>query len=189
MASLAYGRWQTERRNRLDDIVRIGVTAGSAGERVRWSRVVLLAAEFQGFARDLHDEAGVIFAKEAANGNSELESVLRARLTVGRQLARGNATPRNLGSDFLMLGVSIWDELRLRGEDAAGLDGVLNSLNAARNAVAHSNTVAIDGMKISENKVTHWHRSVDMLAERMEDVVMDHLADMFGLSDPWRSDG
>ncbi|MET7731174.1 hypothetical protein ABZT02_07360 [Streptomyces sp. NPDC005402] len=190
--SAAYDKWTTERRARLRDldptVLRL---SGTTDERVQWSRVLMLAAEFQGFARDLHDEAGRVFVKEAARGNSLLEGVLVARVGSGRSMDRGNAHPGNLGTDFLILGIPLWDALKAQAgrETTLQLNSAAEHLNKARNAVAHSNLFEIKRMGIDADVVKDWSSRMDSLAKLMEHVVADHLVTLFGISNPWSAHG
>lgn len=91
----------------IDELLAAHATVGGTGRGRRWrtaqlnrSLVLVLAAEFQGFARELHDAAVQTFARWSAGGNEALERVLEVRLTEGRQLDRGNAQPGSLGSDY-----------------------------------------------------------------------------------------
>jgi len=80
----------------------------------RWRTAVLnealvlrLAAEFQGFARDLHDLACDLFALWTAPLNPAVERVVRASLAEGRELDRGNAHPGSIGRDFGRFGFEV----------------------------------------------------------------------------------
>jgi hypothetical protein len=118
--SAAHGEWQGARSRRLDRLLDAHKAAEGAGapgrrwrtEQINWSLALLLAAEFQGYARDLHNEAGNSFAILAAQGNPTLETILKTRMTQNRQLDRGNANPGNLGTDFKILGLDLWGDLK-----------------------------------------------------------------------------
>ena len=177
---------------RLFDAHKAAEGSGAPGrrwrtEQINWALALLLAAEFQGFARDLHDEAGATFALEGGIGNSTLESILKARVTQNRQLDRGNANPGNLGSDFKILGLDLWADLA-EGWPAKKprWNAYLAELNTARNAIAHSNSGEIASLGVNLRAVKKWHRSLDGLASAMDDVVGKHLKDLFKISDPWQ---
>jgi hypothetical protein len=57
-----------------------------------------LASEFQGFARELHDEAGVFVVRHLAPGNPQLQDVLHLPYAVNRKLNQGNADPALSGT-------------------------------------------------------------------------------------------
>jgi len=105
MGSAAHGEWQggrADRLKRLFDAHQAVEGGGAPGrrwktEQINWALTLILSAEFQGFARDLHIEAGEVFAREAAGGNAKLETILHARMTQNLDLDRGNAHPGSLG--------------------------------------------------------------------------------------------
>jgi hypothetical protein len=76
--------------------------------------ILRLAAEFQGFARDLHDLACDHLASWAAPTSAAVESVIRNRLREGRDLDRGNAHPGVVGKDFERFGFELWPALANR---------------------------------------------------------------------------
>ena len=80
-------------------------------DQLNRSLVLAVAAEFQGFARDLHDVCVDAFVAEAAPRNAALRTVLRAQLTENRALDKWNATPGNLGADFGRFGIALWPDL------------------------------------------------------------------------------
>jgi hypothetical protein len=193
--SAAHSEWQgarARRLRRLFDAHKAAEGLGARGrrwktEQINWALALLLAAEFQGFARDLHDEAGATFAREASNGNATLESILKARMTQNRQLDKGNANPGNLGSDYKILGLDLWADL------ASGWPAKkprwntnLVELNAARNAIAHSNSGEIASLSVTLRTIWKWRRSLDGLASAMDDVVGIHLTDLFKITNPWQ---
>ncbi len=105
--------------------------------------VLRLAAEFQGFARDLHDLACDTFASWTAATRPVIESVVRTRLREARSLDRGNAHPGSLGSDFGRFGLDLWSTLAARDPSSTVHNRSLDRLNAARNAVAHDDEAAL----------------------------------------------
>jgi hypothetical protein len=79
MTSKALTNWQTDRAIRLD---RLEVAHGAVGGRLlagglSRALVLQLTAEFQGFARDLHDEASRALATALAQGDPERRERLR----------------------------------------------------------------------------------------------------------------
>jgi hypothetical protein len=159
-------------------------------EQINWSLALLLAAEFQGYARDLHNEAGNSFAILAAQGNPTLETILKTRMTQNRQLDRGNANPGNLGTDFKILGLDLWGDLKTQWPGLAPKWSVnLAELNQARNAIAHSQSSTIESMSVNLRTIWKWRRSLDGLADKMDDVVASHLKDLFKIGDPWQLGG
>jgi hypothetical protein len=196
--SAAHGEWQGARSRRLDRLLDAHKAAEGAGapgrrwrtEQINWSLALLLAAEFQGYARDLHNEAGNSFAILAAQGNPTLETILKTRMTQNRQLDRGNANPGNLGTDFKILGLDLWGDLKTQWPGLAPKWSVnLAELNQARNAIAHSQSSTIESMSVNLRTIWKWRRSLDGLADKMDDVVASHLKDLFKIGDPWQLGG
>ncbi len=98
MPSSALASWRKRRGERLDDLLHAHRSVGGSARGRRWRTATLnealllrLAAEFQGFARDLHQEACDIFAAWTAPSNLAVRQVVRAQLMEGRELERGNA--------------------------------------------------------------------------------------------------
>jgi hypothetical protein len=112
-------------------------------EQLNWALVLRLAAEFQGFARDLHDLAVDEFVAVSARGDPALTGVLRALATRGRALDRGNAHPSALGDDYGRLGLTFWDALRTADHRARSWQDDLSALIRARNAIAHADEGAL----------------------------------------------
>lgn len=67
--------------------------------------VLRLASEFQGYSRDLHNEAGLVLTRSVAPGNQQLQDNLRIPYTANRKLDQGNADPGSLGADGLAEGM------------------------------------------------------------------------------------
>lgn len=77
-------------------------------EHLTLALFVRLAAEFQGFCRDLHDDAAIRIVFGLPDAFAARVPVLLAVLVKGRKLDRGNAAPGNIGADFGNLGMSLW---------------------------------------------------------------------------------
>ena len=69
--------------------------------------ILRLASEFQGFTRDLHDEAGLFVTRVLAPGNQRLQVTLRIPYTANRKLSQGNAESGSLGTDFGLFGMQL----------------------------------------------------------------------------------
>jgi hypothetical protein len=152
--------------------------------------MLLLAAEFQGFARELHDLSASTFASWAAPGNQVLEQVIKGRLTENRQLDRGNAQPGSLGSDYLRFGCSLWPGLAASEPATVACQQDLDKLNDARNAIAHADEAKLAGLRGEGYPLTlatfrQWRRSLDLLAVTMDAEVASHLGQLFGQPAPW----
>lgn len=199
MVSDARQEWLSDRRKRIDDLLAAHATIGGTGpgrrwrtEQLNWALVLRVAAEFQGYARALHDQAVDVFVTEAAPMNTSLQGVMRLRLTEGRKLGTGNAQPGSLGSDFGRLGMQLWPELKATyGVPATLWSKNLEALNKSRNAIAHADEPAMaelqrDGWTLSHLRtIDRFQRTTDRLTQAMDTVVSSHLVRLFGGSAPW----
>jgi hypothetical protein len=197
VASTALTRYQTERRARLDELVSAHQLVGGLGRGRRWrtqqlnnALILRLAAEFQGFARDLHDLASKTFAAWTAGGNAGLERALEKLLTEGRQLDRGNAQPSSLGADFGRLGFGLWPALTRRDVASSQRQASLGLLNRARNALAHDDEaelalVRAEGWSVTLQGFRQWQRDVDRLAATLDVEVASQLGLLFQRPAPW----
>jgi hypothetical protein len=119
MPSIAYATWRSSRAKALNEIAsgHAAVSGTRRGRRFRTQQfnhayAVLLAAQFQGFCRDLHDECvDHILARLAPP--PALQKVIQAELSRGRLLDRGNAQPSSIGADFGRFDITLWDEVKL----------------------------------------------------------------------------
>jgi len=190
--SKALDEWRDARRERLD---RLGVAHGIVRaarvplntEYLNWSLLLTLTSEFHGFTRDLHDLAVRTFVRAAAPGNARLAAVLSARLTEGRQLAKGNPNPDALTADFGRLGLPLWDSL---GSGAEAWRTALATMLTARNAVAHADmprlrAVRAQGTTLSVKTIKGWRADLDALAGALDAAVAAHHADLFATDRPW----
>lgn len=170
-----------------------------------------LAAEFQGFSRDLHDLA--IRALHAACSPPAAAELLRSLASSGRELDKGNAHPGARGKDFQRVSVDLWGELRAAMSPARPLRAPerqrwsrnrkmvspdstsellnldLEKLNDVRNAIAHSELSVLARLKAEGYPATllgcrEWQRSLNELAELMDDVVNSVLSKHVGKR-PW----
>src|SRR5262245_2638839 len=197
MPSDAYAGWAQDRQDRIDELLAAHAAVGGTGRGRRWrtkqlnaALVLLLSAEFQGFARDLHDLAVDYFVVAAADSNPDLANVLRVRLTEDRQLDRGNAHPGALGRDFSRFGLTLWPALKQADYRSEGRRISLDALNRSRNALAHANQGELvklrqEGYPIGLDMVRRWNRALDGLAATMDDVVSVYLDGLFGRGRPW----
>jgi hypothetical protein len=152
--------------------------------------VLRLAAEFQGFARDLHDLAAGVFAEWAVPTNGGAQNIVRSRFTEGRELDRGNANPGSLGKDFGRFGFDLWPALMARDRRSARHNASLERLNTARNALAHADEAKLaalraDGYPITLRTYRRWVRDVNQLASNLDAEMAARLAALFSRSNPW----
>ena len=169
-----------------------GRLLGVAGvtEELNQALILRLASEFQGFARDLHDEAGVFVAGRLAPGNPQLQDVLQLPYTVNRKLNQGNADPGTLGNDFGLFGLVLWTALQARyPARAKGWNQKLSALNMARNGIVHDDGAKIarvqaDGWPLTLQSVDRWKSALDGLTQGIDRVVGGHLKLVYG-TQPW----
>lgn len=114
MPSIALHDWRTGRADRLDRLLAAHATVGGTGPGRRWlteelnhALVLRLAAEFQGFARNLHTDAARAVAAALAAGVAPRETALLRAFLTARRLDRGNATETVLAHDFGLLGLEL----------------------------------------------------------------------------------
>lgn len=159
MGSVALREWHGERAKRVDDLLSLHTVVGGTHqgrrrnlEELNHALILKLAAEFQGFARDLHQVASERFAYEASHGNTAVETMTLKLLTLNRKLHAGNATPTSIGNDFGRLFLNFWQNLRagspvvrsasrsdFQNRVVVSAINRLEALNLLRNAIVHSN--------------------------------------------------
>lgn len=158
-------------------------------EQINWSLNLRLAAEFQGFCRELHDVVG----DQLLGGipNSTLAAVMRVYFNENRQLDRGNAQPNSLSSDFARFGIDLWPRLTARYARTRRWKKSLDLLNQGRNAIAHSNdariiAIADDGYNLNSVADFRACRSkINQLAIAMDNVLAAHIGATLQVAEPW----
>lgn len=191
MASTAYRRWITTSATALDEIEQAHAFIGGTGPGRRYATqqmnhayAVLLAAQFQGFCRDLHNECGTHLASVALPG---LAQILRSEFAFHRTLDRGNPNPGNLGSDFGRLGIELWPSAQTADPRVTKWRIRLEELNAWRNAISHNDfdPVKLGGtITLRLERVRRWRRACRQLARIFDEVMHRHLIVVTGKS-PW----
>jgi len=197
VASKALSTWRNERRARLDELLTAHRLVGGPARGRRWrtaaineALVLRLAAEFQGFARDLHDLGCRQFASRASPKNGAVENVIRSRLSEARDLDRGNAHPGSLGKDFGRFGFELWPSLAQRDASSGAHNRSLEQLNLARNALAHADSAALaslraQGITLVLGTFQRWRRDLEALAANLDVELSALLGRLFGQPDPW----
>ena len=203
MSSVALQEWQGTRSVQLDELDAAHGTVGGIGPGRRYATrqlnhayAVVLAAQFQGFCRDLHSEsadmvAGALGFAGATNRSAVADLVLTA-LTKSRQLDRGNANPGSIGTDFKGFDLDIWDAARQLHVRTQGRLRRLEQLNVWRNAVAHQDfdfephelEVLGDMRTIDLRQVRAFRSCCDRLAATFDEVLARHLKPIVGRR-PW----
>lgn len=153
--------------------------------------IVKMAAEFQGFSRDLHDEAAEFLANNVAGGNRAVADTIKIGLTSGRSLGRNNAGPDTLVNDFARIGLILWRAITIK-EPTRGptWKADLKDLMEMRNAIAHDDQAKLlkleaAGLVIDRTLTSGWHGSLASLAATMDDVVASYFATLLGVPRPW----
>lgn len=197
MASTALKNWREERREHLNDLLDAHKLVRGPGPGRRWRTTALsdalilrLAAEFQGFARDLHDQASDVFASWIAPSSPTAQRVVRSRLVEGRELERGNAHPGSIGNDFGRFGFEVWRELHRQDQRTAQHNKSLTLLNEARNGLAHSDDAKLaalrdEGHPLALGTFRRWRRDLDALAANLDAETSGQLARLFDRKRPW----
>lgn len=197
MTSTALDDWRGVRADRLDELLDAHSRIGGTGpgrryrtEQLNLSLILRLAGEFQGFARDLHDQAiEEIYARISA-WNPVWANTTEDQLTNRRDLDRRNATPSTLAADFSKIGLDLWPALRSRDTRNPQRQHHLERLNQARNAIAHDNTagfqrLASEGVRLDLATFRQWRSAADQIAAGMDRLVAEHLARTFNTPVPW----
>lgn len=190
---MALDTWRGLRAELLDAHVRVGGTGPGRRyrtEQLNLALILRLAGEFQGFARDLHNEAVEVACLYMAGWNPVWAEVIQEQLRRRRDLDRRNATPSTLAADFSRLGLDLWPALRSRDARDRLRHRHLDHLNRARNAIAHDDTggfqqLASEGVRLDLATFRRWRAAADKIAAGMDVVVAEHLATTFETPIPW----
>lgn len=198
MRSSALTRWHVDRLAALGRLERVhGTMTGGLSGRPRdvtelnHALFLRLAAEVQGYCRDLHDEAiDAICTPEQVPGEG-LREAFRTRLATGRKLDAGNAGPGNVGGDWAHLGMTLWPALRAAHPGALGASdwsSRLEWLNSARNGIAHNDMAKVSAAHASHPLTLNTFRVMrgrfSRLAAAMDRTTEAYLRSVTGAS-PW----
>lgn len=196
MPSSALNTWRRERSQRLRTLLEahlhIDATIRGTRRRTVLSEALLLrlATEFQGFARDLHEQACDVFASWVATSNPAVEDVVRKHLVQGRELERRNAHPGSISRDFGRLGFDVWPVLVARDQQTVIHNRSLERLNDARNGLAHADETKLirlrsEGFPLVLDTYRRWHCDLDALAANLDAETAVQLGHLFGRQGPW----
>lgn len=196
--SPALAGWSSRRSVHLDNLVQAHGAVSGRGrgrrwstESTNWSLTLRLAAEFQGFVRDLHENT--VDALIPTVSNPTIGDLIRNNFLARRYLDGGNASFGNIQQDFFRLGFSLGDLLEQRFGAAQKKDWTvsLDLLNKARNAVAHSDDEKFAEVKrlgFNPGTITAFksaRKRLNGLAIGMDDVIADNVATTLGSARPW----
>jgi hypothetical protein len=197
MASRALTTWRNTRSERLDELLHAHQSVGGPSRGRRWRTSTLnealllrLAAEFQGFARDLHEQTCDTFAAWITPSDPTVQQVVRKQLANGRQLERGNANPVSIGSDFGRFGFDVWPTLRKRDPLTERHQRTLRLLNDARNGIAHADEAKLlrlraEGFPLVLGTYRRWRRDLDDLTANLDGEIAAQLGRLFQRQSPW----
>jgi hypothetical protein len=197
MASRALTTWRNTRSERLDELLHAHQSVGGPSRGRRWRTATLnealllrLAAEFQGFARDLHEQTCDTFAAWITPSDPTVQQVVRKQLANGRQLERGNANPVSIGSDFGRFGFDVWPTLLKRDPLTERHQRTLRLLNDARNGIAHADEAKLlrlraEGFPLVLGTYRRWRRDLDDLTANLDGEIAAQLGRLFQRQSPW----
>jgi hypothetical protein len=202
--SFPLGRWLGPRREAIAALgqahAQLGEVDGPGrpleiGRPVAHAYVLRVVAEFQAFARDLHDLAAESMVL-MSGADATSQAMLIAAATAGRMIDRGNADLRSLDQDYRRIGISgisgriasrsaHWTPPKPRRGDQAYYQDLIE----LRNALAHGNQQQLDRLRSRGVLDTiSWARDrlpgLDRTARALDRVVWDHLRSVFGRG-PW----
>lgn len=196
--SAALEKWWGDRATLLDQLFQAHTAVGGTGagrrratEELNRALLLRVAAQFQGFAKDLHAEVATTFGSLAAPpANPTLARVISTGLQTKRELDRSNAQEESLASDFGRFGIVLWDAMERHDKRTRVRREHLKWFNTARNALAHDDAakltkVTAGGYLIDLTWVRRWRRALDGLAGTMDTVMAAHLARLFDVEKPW----
>jgi hypothetical protein len=192
MPSRAYRQWNRMRATELDQVEAAHTLLGGTARGRRYTTqqinrayAVLLASQFQGFARDLHTES--VDYLVAVIPHPRFRAAMREELLWNRQLDTKNANQATLGGDFGRLGIlNFWAQV-----DAVLVNNNLrrqwlDELNSWRNAIAHQSfdPAVLGGSTLRLARVQRWRRGCDRLARSLDRVLRTYIQSVTG-NNPW----
>jgi hypothetical protein len=155
-------------------------------QQINRAYAVLLAAQFQGFARDLHTESADSLVTVIPHPGFRM--AMREELLWNRHLDSRNANQRTLAGDFNRLGLRhLWTLVDAVFANNHLRRQWLDDLNAWRNAIAHQ---AFDPAVLGGTTTLHlatvrrWRRGCHKLARSLDAVLRAHIHSVTGIN-PW----
>ncbi len=175
-------RWHGDRRAAIAT-VRQAHAATGRGRPLAHAYVLRVVSEYQGFVRDLHDFTGDRLVA-LSGADPRTARALRAAVSLGRAIDRGNATWRSIGDDFERLGIATGPA----HGDAADRRRYAE-LIALRNALAHANDRQLARLRAAGARDTvTWARSrlpaLNRQARALDRLAWSCLAE-YDLGEPW----
>lgn len=190
MASTAYEEWAGVRQARLAALYRAHAAARApdVAEQLSWAAVLRLAAEFQGYVRDLHDNTADALVL-SLTGPTPVTGAVRDAALYQRRLDAGNATRDAIAHDFRRFGLDVLGEVGVRHPSSSHWLDALRDLNHARNGIAHAQPEkvesAIGAGPLRLEHVRHWHAVLRELAAALDAETAIAVARLTGGDPPW----
>ncbi|HEY1381065.1 MAG TPA: hypothetical protein VGF55_29975 [Gemmataceae bacterium] len=192
MPSLSLQQWLTVRTAALDEIEGAHRHIGGTGpgrryatQQINQAYLVLLASQFQGFCRNLHNECIDHLARAMPSG--ELERTVYEEFRLHRRLGTGNPNPGNIGADYNRLGLVFWDVVDADHTRNRDRRAALDALILWRNAIAHQDfdPTRLGGRTtVQLHEVRAWRSACDGLARSFDRVMGTYLHGVTGIA-PW----
>jgi|ERR1043165_3270057 hypothetical protein len=143
MPSQAYREWNHVRSVELDQVESAHTLLGGSARGRRYTTqqinrayAVLLASQFQGFARDLHTESVDYLVRIIPHAG--FRATMRRELLWNRQLDIRNANQGTIAGDFARIGIpNFWGQVDAVARNNHLRRQWLDDLNTWRNAIAH----------------------------------------------------
>ncbi len=193
--SQAYAAWTTTRSDDIDRVfdVHHKLTGRSAGRR--WEAehligaiVARLVAEFQGYCRDLHDEAVDHVVGRLGVTDPGLLALTRAAYIRDRDLNKGNPTWNALKNDFERLGMQFQKDMNDQFKSTPALRKKLSDLLYARNAFVHADDVKLIDCRNRNvlwlRQMRIWRAALNRLVGSIDTATSAHLKVLTG-QNPW----
>ncbi|BCQ09674.1 hypothetical protein JMUB5695_03124 [Mycobacterium heckeshornense] len=193
--SLAFVAWKSIRSDELDrmESVHSAITGSDRGRRwdsehLNCAIIARLVAEFQGFARDLHDEAVDHVVGCLGLADPGLQALTRTAYIRDRDLNKGNPTWNALKSDFQRLEMCLQADIDQRYRRAPQWRKRLQDVLYARNAIVHADEAKLLECRrrgdLTLRRAREWRSALGALASGMDYVTGAHLKVLTGVS-PW----
>jgi hypothetical protein len=187
-------RWRITGADEINELMEAHRAVGGSGpgrrtatRQINHALIVQLAAQFQRYCRDLHDEcAGAMVAAAPA----EYQPALSLALLSGRKLDSQSAQPASLGSDFGRFGFDFWSAVYALGAAYRIRRARLDQVAIWRNAIAHQDfrrparDAATAGSRADLPTIRSWRTALDQLAGGVDRVMHRELTRITG-AEPW----
>jgi hypothetical protein len=158
-------------------------------QSINWSLVLILASEFQGYVREVHDEAAEFLAGAVSLGNYSFFTLVRNNLTVNRQVDRVNAKSATLKVDFDRFGFDLWSDICSAVASGQSWKEQIDRLNEARNSIAHNDleklkALSMRGYPLNLVTIRSWRSACNGVARHIDISLGKRLSQLAGV-EPW----